>query len=68
MSNRRVRIRISDVTHTVRGVLAAGLPVARVEVEGEKVVIYTNQGAAPQIDVDDLDRELMKFKASHGED
>jgi hypothetical protein len=33
---------------TVKGVLATGLQIARIEVEGGKLVIYTGEGAAHQ--------------------
>jgi predicted metal-dependent RNase len=43
MANRPATIRQADIARTVKGVVAAGLSVSRVEVEGAKLVIYTNQ-------------------------
>ncbi|MCM5558073.1 hypothetical protein [Pleomorphomonas sp. JP5] len=48
MMNRPATIRQADIARTVKGVVAAGLSVSRVEVDGGKLVIYTNEGVAPQ--------------------
>jgi hypothetical protein len=46
MGNRAAAIRKADVERTVKGVIAGGLKVARVEVEGGKMVFYTSDGEA----------------------
>ncbi len=42
MAARSAPLRKADIERTVKGVLAAGLAVVRVEVEGGKLVIFTN--------------------------
>lgn len=66
MSNRRAKIRASDVERLVKGVLAAGLPVARIDFRGDNVAIFTNAPATHQEHEEDLDRELKEFEACHG--
>lgn len=46
MSRRPTTIRKADIERTVKGVLATGLAVTRIEVEGIKVVIYTSADEA----------------------
>jgi len=46
MSRRPATIRKAEIERTVKGVLATGLAVTRIEVEGGKLVIYTGDGAA----------------------
>ncbi|MCR6670025.1 hypothetical protein [Devosia ginsengisoli] len=41
MANRPATIRKTDIERTVKGVLASGLAISRVEVEGGRLVIYT---------------------------
>lgn len=48
MSNRPATIRKAEIERTVKGVIATGLPITRIEVEGGKLVIYTGDGAAHQ--------------------
>lgn len=48
MSNRPAAIRKAEIERTVKGVIATGLNITRIEVEGGKLVIYTNDGAAHQ--------------------
>jgi hypothetical protein len=45
MANRPAAIRKSEIERTVKGVIATGLPITRIEVEGGKLVIYTGDGA-----------------------
>jgi hypothetical protein len=53
-----------DVTRAVKAVVAAGVAIARVEIDkAGKIVIVTGQ-PGPQ---DDLDRELAEFGARHGQ-
>ncbi|MEO4043954.1 hypothetical protein AAFN47_20335 [Hoeflea sp. CAU 1731] len=44
MANRPTTIRKADIERTVKGVLATGLVIAKVEVEGRKLVIHTADG------------------------
>jgi hypothetical protein len=56
--------RQGDVTRAIKAVVAAGVEVARVEIEGGKVVVVTGRlsdGNKPN----DLDRELAEFEARH---
>lgn len=48
MSNRPAQLRQADIARAVRGVIATGLAVTRVEVEGGKVVVYTGGTAAAE--------------------
>jgi hypothetical protein len=58
-----------DVTRAVKAVTAAGVHIARVEIDNSgKIVIVAGklQEAAPSSH-DDLDRELAEFEARHGQ-
>ncbi len=48
MANRPAAIRKSEIERTVKGVIATGLPITRIELEGGKLVIYTGDGATHQ--------------------
>jgi hypothetical protein len=48
MAKRPAPIRKAEIERTVKGVIATGLPVARIEVEGAKIVIYTTRSAEHQ--------------------
>lgn len=48
MSGRPAVIRKAEIERTVKGVIATGLPITRIEVEGGKLVIHTGDGAAYQ--------------------
>ena len=58
----------SDVTRAVKGAVAAGVQVGRVEItkDGSIVVVPSSMvvAAAP---LDVLDRELAEFEARHGQ-
>jgi hypothetical protein len=58
--------REQDVTRAVKGVIAAGMNIERVEIGNDKIVVVTHQqqGCGPQ---DDLDRELVEFESRHGQ-
>jgi hypothetical protein len=62
--------RQQDVTRALKAVTAAGVDIARIEIDkaGKIVIVTTNEesqgGPAVQ---DDLDRELAAFEARHGQ-
>lgn len=69
MTTRRpCTFRQSDVTRAVKGVVAAGVQVGRVEIakDGSIVVVPSSMvsAAAPR---DVLDREWAEFEARHGQ-
>jgi hypothetical protein len=56
-----------DVTKAVKAVTAAGVGIARVEIDkAGKIVIVTGKPAVAGLQ-DDLDRELAEFEAHHGQ-
>jgi hypothetical protein len=60
--------RQQDVTRAVKAVTAAGVHIARIEIDKSgKIVIVaaTATGASPQ---DDLDLELQEWEVRHGQD
>jgi hypothetical protein len=58
-----------DVTRAVKGAIAAGLDITRVEIDrtGKIVIQLGNGGAKEQAAPDDLDRELAEFERLHNE-
>jgi hypothetical protein len=60
--------RQQDVTKVVKAVVAAGVGIARVEIDlTGKIVIVAGkptEGTTPQ---DELDRELQEWEAHHGQ-
>lgn len=67
---RRAPFRQVDVARAVRGVLATGAGVSRVEISANgKIVIFTGSPvSAHQAEEDELDRELAEFRKRHGYD
>ncbi len=58
--------RQQDVTRAVKAVTAAGVHIARVEIDrAGKIVVVTQQ--SPTSQQDHLDRELTEFEARHGQ-
>lgn len=47
-SKRLISLRKADIERATKGVIASGLSITRIEVEGGKLVIYTNDGVAHQ--------------------
>jgi hypothetical protein len=67
MSRAPSTFRQQDVTRAVKAVAAAGVHIARIEIDRlGKIVIIT--GEVPPAAQDDLDRELAEFEAHHGQD
>lgn len=48
MANRPATIRKAEIERTVKVVIATGLTISRIEVEGGKLVIYTSVGGAQE--------------------
>jgi hypothetical protein len=58
--------RQQDVTRAVKAVAAAGVHIARIEIDKVgKIVIIAAEALHPA--ADDLDRELTEFEARHGQ-
>jgi len=61
--------RQQDVTRAVKAVTAAGVHIARIEIDkAGKIVIITGGGTPAGVQDDDLDRELEEFQSRHGQD
>jgi hypothetical protein len=69
MARARTTFKQGDVTKAVKGAIAAGLDIVRVEIDptGRIVIQLANGGAKEQAAPDDLDRELAEFERLHGE-
>ncbi len=58
-----------DITRAVKGAIAAGVDVARVEIDQTgKIIIQLAKVGNKEQALDDLDRELAEFERKHGED
>ena len=65
MSRRPVPFRQQDLTRALRGAMAAGAPVQRVEIDNTgKIVIIMHCDPQKQLE-DELDREWAEFEAKH---
>jgi hypothetical protein len=61
--------RQQDVTRAVKAVTAAGVDVARVEIDrAGKIVIVTGRSLEATNPQDELDLELQDWEARHGQD
>jgi hypothetical protein len=69
MSRGPQNFRQSDVTKAVKGVVAAGVDIARVEIDpvGKIVIFASRPNGSSEPPVDDLDRELGEWEACHGQ-
>ena len=58
-----------DITRAVKGAIAAGLDVARIEIDqtGKIIIQLAKAGAKEQAAPDDLDQELADFERLRGE-
>jgi hypothetical protein len=61
--------RQADVTKAIKGTVAAGVDIARVEIDaaGKIVIVPGKPTEVPATPVDELDRELVEWEARHGE-
>jgi hypothetical protein len=61
--------RQQDVTRALKAVTAAGVDIARIEIDkaGKIVIVTTNESQGGPAVQDDLDRELAAFEARHGQ-
>jgi hypothetical protein len=68
MARRPCTFKQQDVTRALRGAIAAGIAILRVEIDkaGKIVIVATDD--IPQSSDDELDRELAAFEAGHGQD
>ena len=69
MARTPAAFRQADVTRAVKGVVAAGVGIAQVEIDKSgKIVIVTGKPQEPATATqDDLDQELAEFEARHGQ-
>jgi hypothetical protein len=66
MSRAPSTFRQQDVTRAVKAVVAAGVDIARVEIDGGgKIVIVAGKPSETTSPQDDLDRELQEWEAEH---
>jgi predicted metal-dependent RNase len=61
MANRPAPIRKAEIQRIVNGVIASGLSITRIDVEGGKVVIHTNEGEGYQ------ESPLEEWRRKHGQ-
>jgi hypothetical protein len=66
MSRGPQTFRQSDVTKALKAVVAAGVTVGRVEIEGGKIVVIAGKKEQDSGAAAELDRELAEFEARHG--
>jgi hypothetical protein len=56
-----------DVTKAVKGMVEAGVNVARVEIALGRIIVFAGEPEAAAPLTDDLDRELAALEARHGQ-
>jgi hypothetical protein len=61
MANRPAPIRKAEIQRIVKGVIATGLSITRIDVEGGKIVIHTGDGEAHQ------ESPLEAWRREHGQ-
>ncbi len=69
--SRRITFRQSDIERALKPALRLGLEVARYEIDRSgRVSVFIGNGdqQVPFAADDELDRELAKFEANHGQD
>jgi hypothetical protein len=60
--------RQQDVTRAIKGAVAAGVDIARVEIDRTgKIVIVTGKPLDATSPQDELNRELQEWEAGHGQ-
>jgi hypothetical protein len=69
MSRTPSTFRQQDVTRAIKAVAAAGVGIARVEIDNTgKIVIVVGTPTETTEPQDDLDQELEEWEARHGQD
>jgi hypothetical protein len=70
MSRTPSTFRSRDLTRAVKAVVAAGVDVARVEIDtaGKIVIVTSKTSRIAETPMNDLDRELEQWEARHGQD
>jgi hypothetical protein len=67
MARSRSTFRQQDVTRAVKAVVAAGVGIARVEIDNAgKIVIVSSTGLTAESQ-SDLDKELQEWETRHGQ-
>jgi hypothetical protein len=61
---RRATFTKTEVANIVKGAIAGGIQIGRLEVSSGRIAIYPPGATEP---INDLDRELEEFEARHGE-
>jgi hypothetical protein len=56
------------VTRAVRGAIAAGIQIERIEIDRAGTIILVPAGDKPKTYDDELDEELAEFEARHRQD
>ena len=59
------KFRQSDVTRALRAALAAGMDIARLEIDNTGKIVIVPTAAPAAGPTEDLDRELAEFEARH---
>ncbi|WP_079541778.1 hypothetical protein [Bradyrhizobium lablabi] len=68
MARRPCTFKQQDVTRALRGAIAAGIEIQRVEIDKAGKIIIVTIGDSPQTSEHELDLELVTFKAArHGQ-
>jgi hypothetical protein len=64
---RRAAATQKEIARAIKAAQEAGLKVARVEIDGTKIIVLTGENIPEPGSSADLDRELAEFEASHGQ-
>jgi hypothetical protein len=69
MSRGPQTFRQRDVTRAIKAVAAAGVDIARIEIDpfGKIVIVASKPNDISEPSVDELDRELGEWEARHGQ-
>jgi hypothetical protein len=69
MTRASAPFRQADVTRAIKGAVAAGVDISRIEIDaaGKIVIVPGKPTEVPATPVDELDRELADWESRHGE-